>query len=86
MSHGVVRTDGSAATDRGPRVEIDRDDDHQRMRYVCPNGHTRWAPTNNHLYCHSCSKFADPGRGPEYYELLDKKTGETIEWSRVVLR
>lgn len=78
--------DGSAATDRESRVEIDRDDELDRMRYVCPNGHTRWVPTNSHCYCHSCSQLADAGRGPEYYELLDKKTDETIAWSRVVLQ
>ena len=81
-----LTTDGSAEADVGGRVEIDRTDDLDRMRYRCPNNHTRWVPTNNHLFCHSCSQVADAGVGPEYYELLDKKTGEEIPWSRVVLR
>jgi hypothetical protein len=42
-------------------------------------------PTNNHVYCHSCADLADPRGGPEYYEILDKKTGELISWGRVVL-
>ena len=79
-------TDGSADADVRDRIVIDRDDDLDRMRYRCPNNHTRWVPTNNHLYCHSCAQVADAGPGPEYYDLLDVKTGETISWGRVVLR
>lgn len=81
-----LRTDGSAESDAGRRVKIDRSDDLDRMRYRCPNNHTRWSPTNNHVFCNSCAKHADPGEGPEYYEILDSKTGERISWSRVVLR
>jgi hypothetical protein len=75
--------DGSAAADAHRRVEIDRDDDLDRMRYRCPNGHTRWTPTNNHIYCHSCASFADPGEGPEYWRLRDAKTETEIPWSAV---
>lgn len=81
MSPPIV-TDGSAEAD-AQRVRIDRDDELQRQRYRCPNNHTRWSPTNNHVYCHSCAQFADPGEGPEYWVLLDAKTGEEIPWSAV---
>jgi hypothetical protein len=81
---GAIATDGSAEADVH-RVRIDQDDELDRMRYRCPNNHTRWVPTNNHLYCHSCADLADAGEGPEYYELLDVKTSERIAWGRVVL-
>lgn len=29
--------------------------------------------------------MADPGDGPEYFELLDVRTGETIDYARVEL-
>jgi len=79
-----VLTDGSSVEDVKPRVRIDRDDELDRMRYRCPNNHTRWTPTNNHVYCHSCAQIEDAGEGPEYFELLDAKSGETVEWSRIV--
>lgn len=81
---GAVVTDGSSVEDVESRVRIDRDDELDRQRWRCPNNHTRWTPTNNHVYCHSCAQFADPGKGPEYYKLLDAKSGETVEWSRIV--
>lgn len=81
----LLAADGSAQADAGATVEIDSTDEIERMRYRCPNNHTRWVPTNNHVYCHSCADLADPRDGPEYYEILDKKTGELISWARVVL-
>ena len=88
MSTNTVRisADGSAEADAGDRVVIDRDDPSDRWRYRCPNNHTRWSPTNNHLFCSSCSQQADPGEGPEYWRVLDAKTGEEIPWSRVAFR
>ena len=85
MSGTEIKTDGSADAD-SPPIEIDSQDDIDRMRYRCPNNHTRWEPTNNHIYCSSCAEMVDPGEGPEYYELLDARTGEKIPWSRVVFR
>ena len=83
MSGTETITDGSSESDSSI-VEIDTNDKIDRMRYRCPNNHTRWVPTNNHVYCNSCSQIS--GAGPEYYELLDAKTGESIPWERVVLR
>jgi hypothetical protein len=82
-----IRTDGSAAADARKRVTIDRSDDLDRMRYVCPNGHTRWTPTNNHIYCCSCQRAREHGAEvePEHWELVDKKTDETVPWSAVIL-
>ena len=78
--------DGSDATD-ARRIRIDREDPLDRMRYRCPAGHTRWSPTNNHIYCHSCADAAahDDSISPEYWEIHDRKTGETVAWGRVLL-
>lgn len=79
--------DGSAADDRPPTVTINLADPTDRWRYRCPNGHagTSWSPTNSHLYCYGCRRQMDAGEAvtPEHYELLDTKTGRTIEWSAV---
>jgi len=82
----TLQSDGSAEADAGERVVIDRESTQDRWRYRCPNNHTRWAPTNSHVYCASCASVADSGEGPEYWALLDTKTGERIPWSRVVFR
>ncbi|SNZ18249.1 hypothetical protein SAMN06269185_3308 [Natronoarchaeum philippinense] len=83
----VKRADGSSVEDRRETIQINRSDDIDRMRFRCPNGHTRWTPTNSHVYCSSCGKARDSHRDadPEHYELLDKKTGELISWSRIEL-
>ena len=86
MSMLELSADGSAETDAGDRVVIDRENPDDRWRYRCPNNHTRWVPTNNHVYCSSCASVADSGEGPEYWRVLDAKTGEEIPWSRVVFR
>lgn len=80
-----LATDGSSALDARQRVEIDRDDDLDRMRYRCPNGHTSWSPTNNHIWCKSCSDAAQHGADvdAEHYAVHDAKTGEEIPWSAV---
>jgi hypothetical protein len=83
----VKRGDGSSTEDRGDLVRVDRTDDIDRMRYRCPHGHTRWDPTNSHAYCSTCAKAREshPEADPEHYELLDKRTGELISWSRIEL-
>lgn len=82
-----LSADGSAVADARDQVVIDRDDDLDRMRWVCPNHHTRWEPTNNHIYCLSCYRARENGRAvePEHWEILDKQSGETIPWSAVKL-
>lgn len=82
----TARADGSAEADAGDIVVIDSNDEVDRMRYRCPNNHTRWSPTNNHIYCNSCADLDDAGDGPEYWDVLDARTGETIPWSRIDLR
>jgi len=78
-------TDGSSLEDAHPTVEIDMADDVDRMRYTCPLGHRNWDRTNNHIWCQSCSRQAahDDDISPEYYEVLDQATGESIPWSAI---
>lgn len=84
MRSPTIVADGSAEADGPGRVVVDRSDPATRWRFVCPNGHTDWDPTNSHLWCASCAALH--GVDPEYYELLDKKHDESIPWSAVVLR
>jgi len=76
--------DGSAHAD-ARRVRIDRSNDAERLRYRCPNGHTNWARTNNHIWCQSCSRAAqhDADVDPEHWHIVDEKTDEEIAWSAV---
>lgn len=79
--------DGSAAADSRPIVEIDRSNDATRYRYTCPEGHVDWSPTNSHAWCYSCSRIAEQGHDvdPEFYAVVDQKTGEKVSWTRVEL-
>jgi len=61
---------------------IDLDDAIDRRRYRCPNGHTRWEPTNGHFYCGSCGRR---GADAAFTLLVDHKTGEEIPRSQVDL-
>lgn len=51
----------------------------EKARWRCPAGHTAWERTNQHIWCHSCAKEIahNPDADPEWYELVDMKTGET---------
>lgn len=86
LRHAMV-ADGSAAGDRQDQVVIDRRKTSDRYRYVCPNGHTNWDRTNNHIWCRECRRQHENGVDvdPEHWGLVDKKTGETIPWSAVTL-
>lgn len=86
MQSTPVVTDGSALADAPEVVEIDRSGP-DKWRYRCPQGHTTWAPTNSHAWCKQCRAQAEAGEDvdPEWYELLDVKTGETIDYARVEL-
>jgi hypothetical protein len=81
----VLVTDGSAAADAHPRVEIDLEDFVDRTRYRCPNGHRSWTPTNSHLWCKACSEAAQHGAevDAEHYEVYDEKDERAIPWSAV---
>jgi len=88
MSVNELAADGSAAKDARPAVRIDRSQASVRYRYLCPNGHIDWSPTNNHLWCKGCRRRYEAGDedvDAEHYHVVDKKTGEKIGWERVEL-
>lgn len=80
-----ITADGSGAADAREQVVIDATNDIDKMRFRCPNGHSNFEPTNNHIWCQSCSRQAqhDADVDAEHYEILDKRSGETIPWSAV---
>jgi hypothetical protein len=80
-----IRGDGSSTHDRQPTVVVDRTDERQRWRYRCPNGHTDWDRTNNHIWCPSCLRAHEHGADvdPEHWAIVDEARGEEIEWARV---
>ena len=57
----------------------------ERFRYRCPNGHTTWDRTNNHVWCPSCRRQAEQGRDvdPEHHRIVDAKRDIEIPWERV---
>ena len=84
----TLMPDGSSPEDSHPTIEIDRSKTSERWRYVCPNGHTDWYPTNNHTWCKGCRRQFEAGDediDPEHWEIVDKATGESIPWSAVEL-
>jgi Zn finger protein HypA/HybF involved in hydrogenase expression len=83
MARATVRADGSAVADRHETVEIDRTDEPYRWR--CPNGHTSWDKTNNHIWCPSCKRAADHGADveAEHWAVVDEKAKEAIPYAAV---
>lgn len=77
--------DGSAEADAHDIVEIDRSKPHEKWRWLCPNGHSDWDRTNNHIWCRTCRQQHEHGADmdPEHYHLLDKKEHRLIPWTRV---
>ena len=75
--------DGSGPADVR-RVVVDADDPTARRRWRCPNRHCDWEPTNSHIWCATCASMH--GVNPEYWELLDTKTGERVPWGAVEFR
>ena len=54
-----------------------------RWRFVCPREHRSWEPSNHHFWCSNCASH--PEVDGVFYELLDRKTGETYERDEVQL-
>lgn len=82
----TIVADGSAFADSHPTVEVDRADEPYRWR--CPNGHTSWDRTNNHIWCPSCRRALEgeavlSKRSAEHWEIVDEKTNRTIPYSAV---
>jgi len=79
----TLLADGSAATDAHPPVTVDRAAEPYRWR--CPNGHTSWDRTNNHLWCPSCRRARENGADvdAEHYELHDAKHDRLVPYAAV---
>jgi len=66
-------------------VQIQLEDETDRWRYTCPNGHRSWEPVNGHFWCAKCSQNYGDDVDPEFGELRDRKTGELLERDEVDL-
>jgi len=80
--------DGSSVADAHPADEIDCSEPAQRWRYVCPNGHTDWDCTNNHIWGRGCRRQVEAGDDdvtPEHWQIYDKQRDRSIPWSAVQL-
>lgn len=79
--------DGSALADSEVApVEIDRDEEPYRWR--CPNGHTSWDRTNNHIWCPSCRRALEGDarlehERAEHYHIVDARTDQEIPYEVV---
>lgn len=80
-----IATDGSAQADARERVVVNREE--EPYRWACPRGHVDWDKTNSHIWCRGCRRQHENGTDadPEHYEIVDRKTDETIPWSAVEL-
>lgn len=56
-------------------IEVNVDDESDRWRWCCPNGHRSWEPTNNHFWCQQCART--PDADGEFQELHDRGNDET---------
>jgi hypothetical protein len=68
-------------------VTINTDDKTDRWQWVCPQGHRTWEPTNFHFWCAECAKSwaHNDDLNPEFHELRNKRTGETVTRKEIVL-
>jgi len=44
-----------------------------RWKWVCPNGHRNWEPTNEHFWCQTCARQRDADG--VCHQLRNKRTG-----------
>ncbi|MFB6188592.1 MAG: hypothetical protein ABEI57_01795 [Halapricum sp.] len=54
--------------------QIRLEDETDRWKWVCPNGHRNWEPTNEHFWCQTCARTR--GLDGEFAQLRNKATGE----------
>lgn len=65
------------------QIKLEGDDD--RWRFVCPNGHRSWEPTNEHFWCAACARSVDDDAEPSFDQLRDQKTDDLLERGDVEL-
>lgn len=81
-----LASDGSAEADVANDVlQINLENTRDRWRYRCPYGHVEWEPTNRHGWCRACARNVDHDdeADPEFWEILDTKSGELIDWADI---
>ena len=66
-------------------VEIDLDEETDRWQWRCPVGHRSWEPTNFHFWCQQCARTLDEKVDPEFAELRNVRTDETVPRDEVEL-
>lgn len=67
------------------KTTIHLDDEADRWRFTCPQGHRSWEATNGHFWCHKCSNIPSPAVDPVFYRLHDLKTDNDLERHEVKL-
>ena len=67
-----------------PAETIRLDDETDRWRFTCPNGHTTWEPTNHHFWCASCARQRDTEA--TFAALRDRRDGRRLAREDVCLR
>lgn len=66
-------------------VEIDLDEASDRWQWRCPVGHRSWVPTNHHYWCQQCARNLAEDVEPEFAELRNVRTDETVPRDEVEL-
>ena len=83
----TTRRDGQqvAVAESDDILVIDRSSPPEKWRYTCPNGHTDWDRTNQHIWCRTCRQQYESGEStdPEHWSIIDQKTGREIDWENV---
>ena len=64
-------------------IRVDNETD--RWKWVCPQGHRNWEPINNHFWCQSCAQFWRETVEPEFDELVNMQTDETVPRDQIRL-
>ena len=54
--------------------KIRLEDETDRWKWVCPNGHRSWEPTNHHFWCSVCARSYDTDG--VFHALRNNATGE----------
>lgn len=67
------------------RTQIKLEKRADRWRWVCPNGHRSWEPTNEHFWCATCARTHGADVEPSFEELRDQKTDKLLDRDEVEL-
>jgi hypothetical protein len=64
-------------------VVIEREEPPAKWRWRCPEGHTGWQFTGEHLWCTSCKRNRSD---PVHHTIIDRKMDEEIPTGDVVVK